>query len=254
MKALRFLGVVLAGFLFYASVVGVLRRVTSEWDPLAGWLVSDLLPVVAALVTLVVADRAWRGGSVSATLVRLGLGRPRGRVVAAGFVSGLPAWVALGAALLRPGTDLTAAHHLGLTVVRVILAQALLEELVFRGLAFRHLAEQLPLRRAALLSAVAFGLSHVGNLVGQGVAPQALLEVSIQIFLTMVIALAPIRLVWNGAGLLWGACVWHLMIDTSIFFPGASSDAPSALVLVLGTLGTLPASWIASSLLLRRRE
>jgi membrane protease YdiL (CAAX protease family) len=252
MKPLRFLaGVVVLGFLPYASIVGVLRRVTRDWNPVVGWVVADLIPVLAALAAVVLYERVSRGGSVRSALVRLGLGRPRWRVLVAGFLAGLPAWATLGLAMMRPGVELTPVRHVGMTVIRVILAQALLEELVFRGLAFRRLAEQLPLRRAAILASIAFGLSHVGNLVGKGVAPPVLVEVSIQIFLTTVIALAPIRLVWNGSGLLWGACIWHLMIDTSIFFPGVTPDAPSALLLVFGTLATLPASWTASRLLLR---
>jgi membrane protease YdiL (CAAX protease family) len=244
-------GVVLLGFLPYAALVGVLRRATRGWSPLAGWLVSDLVPVLAALAAVFAYERSSRGGSWQASAIRLGLGRPRWQVLASGFVAGLPAWLALLAAMLRPGADAAPGRHVVLTIIRVVLAQALLEELVFRGLLFRRLVDQLPLQRAAVLSAVAFGLSHVGNLVGKGLSRQSLVEVGIQVFLTTVLALAPIRLVYNGAGLLWGACIWHLMIDTAIFFPGVTPDGSSALVLVFGTLLTLPASWVAARTLLR---
>lgn len=252
MKPVRFLaGVVVLGFLPYAAVVGVVRNLTRQWDPVLAWLVSDLIPVLAALAAVVAYERVSRGGTLRDALVRLGMGRPKLRVVLAGLIAGLPAWAALGATMLRPGADTTPGRLVGLTVVRVVLAQGLLEEVVFRGLAFRRVAEQLPLRRAALLSAVAFGLSHLGNLFGKGLGSQALAEVAVQVFVTTIIALAPIRLVWNGAGLLWGACVWHLMLDTSIFFPALTPDPPSAMLLLFGTLATLPASWVASVLLLR---
>ncbi len=244
-------GVVLLGFLPYAAIVGVLRRATRGWNPLAGWLLSDLVPVLVALAAVFLFERSSRGGPWQASATRLGLGRPRWQVLASGFVAGLPAWLALLAAMLRPGADAAPGRHVVLTVIRVILAQALLEELVFRGLLFRRLSDRLPLRRAAVLSAVAFGVSHVGNLVGKGVSQQSLVEVGVQVFLTTVLALAPIRLVHNGGGLLWGACIWHLMIDTAIFFPGATPDASSALMLVFGTLLTLPASWVAARTLLR---
>jgi hypothetical protein len=93
----------------------------------------------------------------------------------------------------------------------------------------------------------------VGNLVGRGVSQQTVTEVGIQVCLTTLLALAPIRLVSGGAGLLWGACIWHLMTDTSIFFPRLTPDASSALPLVFGSLLTVPASWVAVRLLLRER-
>jgi len=246
-RAIRLMfGLVFIGFLPYAVAVGVLRRLTRDWNPYAGWLVADLIPVIAALAGFIAYEALSRGGSVLDALTRIGLRPPSWRAAAAGFLGGLPAWLVLVWVMLRPGADASPGPYVVLTIVRVLLAQALLEEIVFRGIAFRRAAETMSFARATVVSAIAFGISHIGNLVGRGTSEQALAEVGIQVFLTSILALAPIRLFKSSGGVLWGACIWHLMIDTSIFFPKLTPDSSSALLLVFGSLATLPTSALAA--------
>ena len=242
MKTFRLLfGVLVFGFFPYAALVGFSRSHTTDWPRLPAWLLSDLLPVGLALVGIVLAERMLSGGSWTDGLRRLGLGRPNVRVFVAGFLAGLPALVGILIQVSRPQADRTLASSM--TFIRVVLAQALFEELLFRGFAFRRLNERIGFRRAAIAAAIVFGLCHAGNLFFRTISGEMVAQVAIQIVLTTMLAFAPTFLLRRSRGLLWGACLWHLMLDVGIFFPNAAPDAISALPSLLGSLLTVPAAW-----------
>lgn len=249
-RPLRFvLAVLFLGWLPYAGLVGVLRDLLEGWPRSHAWILSDLMPVLAAVAALLWAARPRGSRGWTGSFEALGLGRLTGRHIWVGLAAGLPAVAALAIMLARPGADRSLGSFAALTAIRVILAQALFEELLFRGFLFRRLLTGMGFKRAALWAALAFGLCHFGNLVGLHAPPAGkVAETGIQVVMTGILAIAPLYLVRRSGGSLWPACLWHLMIDISILFPGAAPDAASALPLLAGSLLTIPAAVIAGRL------
>jgi membrane protease YdiL (CAAX protease family) len=250
MKTARYLiGVLLAGWLPYVLAVALLRRVASGWRQPLGWALSDLAPVLAALLLLIAYEQRSGAGRWLEACARLGLGRPSARALVAGLISALPSAVGLAMMLLRSGADLRVVQHPVQTLIRIVLAQALFEELLFRGFAFRRLSARMTFARAAWAAAAAFGFCHLGNFALRGWSLDSAVQIGFQVVQTTLLAFAPTLLVWRAHGLLWGACAWHLVLDLGILFPRLTPDVVSALPGMVGSLLTIPAAWVVGRIL-----
>jgi membrane protease YdiL (CAAX protease family) len=232
-KPVKLLAAVLLGFYAYAAIVGGLRVLTADWSRVHSRLVAEIVPALVALVLGLAATRGF------------GLARPILRPLLAGAVAGLPAAVGLGIVVLLPGTDRTLAEGWPILALRVLLAQVLLEELLFRGVALQRLDTHLPPHAAAVLAAAAFGLCHLGNLFFRELTAERLIEVGVQVVVTSVLAIAPILLVRRSGGVLWGAFTWHALLDLTILFPHAADRPVAVIVGLVGALATVPAAWVA---------
>jgi membrane protease YdiL (CAAX protease family) len=239
-----FLGVLLLGWLPYAATAIGLRRVTSGWPYQVSWAVSDLLPVLLALGGIVAYEKRRCATTWGAALRSLGFGKPTSRAIWFGCLAGVPAVVGFGVSFLGATSDWTPHPHFVLVAIRIILAQAVLEELLFRGVAFGRLRQHLSVGKAASLAAAAFGLCHLANFMHRGFSEQAVVEIGVQVVMTFLLAFAPSFLVAQSSGLIWGACIWHLLIDLSILFPKLTPDFGAAVPGLVATLLTIPTAWI----------
>lgn len=252
MKALPIVAaVLLLGFFPYAALVGGLRLVTSAWPKSHSLLVAEIVPALLALAALFLVEGRHRSESWRDVLRGLGLSRPVARPLIAGGIAGLPAVLALVIVLSLPGVDRAPAEALPFLALRILLAQVFFEELLFRGVALKRLEAVLSPKRAATGAALAFGLCHFGNLFFRAFSVERLVEIGVQVVLTGLLAVAPILLVRRSGGLLWGAFVWHLLLDLSILFPNAMNSSTAIIVGLAGGLLTLPAAWAAGRLVLR---
>ena len=164
LKAARFVALAAASFAATGPLVGLISGVLGRrvMDVVGPWIFSTVLNVLLLAAAWVCLRRdgesfASLGLSLNASRAReLGLGFLVGALlialiaVASAYAVGTT-WQFSGAAGLR-------AAALGLPIALMLM---LGEELVFRGYAFRQMIAACGVRRALLLSAVAFGLYHV---------------------------------------------------------------------------------------------
>jgi hypothetical protein len=117
---------------------------------------------------------------------------------------------------------------------------ALNEELFFRGVLF-DLLGPLGWRRAVLWSSVAFGASHIVNLVAGAFPPFVLMQVAATT--AGGVALAAIRI---RTGSLWPVIAVHAVIDLVAVstLTGSATNSPILLPVLFG--------WLAANLLLWR--
>ena len=227
LKAARFIVLAAVSFAATGPLVGFLSGVLGKraMDIVGLW-------IFAAVLNLLLLAATWvclrRDGESFASL-GLSLDAPRLRELGAGFLVGAllfaliavvsafavgATWQFSGAAGLR-----TAA--LGLPIMFLLM---LGEELVFRGYAFRQMVAGLGVRRALLLSAVAFGVYHV---LGSGSWGMGwVFRFGMPTLGGLVFGLAMIRS--GGLALPIGLHLGGNWVQASVFGFGAAGGSPSS--------------------------
>lgn len=201
-------------------IVTALIPGVGPWLGPGNWAIYTLFALVAALAV------GWRTTGITR--------RPSAgwaRVCAPPVIAGFP--------FLLLGVNLDSAEVVPLLAVGVPLV-ALNEELFFRGVLL-HLLRPLGVRRAVLWSALAFGASHVVNLVAGAFPPFVLMQVAATT--AGGVALAAIRI---RTGSLWPVMGIHLVIDLVAVstLTGSATSSPILLPVLFG--------WLAANLLLWR--
>lgn len=111
---------------------------------------------------------------------------------------------------LVPGIEVTSLGHLG-EVVALTLMVGFAEEVIFRGLMLNALKAR-GLWRAAVITALLFGLTHAMNVLAGANAFDAVA----QIFYATAIGFAYAALVLKK-GILWPLVIAHFLIDLAVF-------------------------------------
>jgi membrane protease YdiL (CAAX protease family) len=211
-------------------------HVALAWD--GGWIVTSLVPSVGPWLGPV----NWAIYAFFAVVAALALGWRRTGIwnrPSPGWMPVCAAPIAAGLPFLLFGFNLDPRTVVPLLVVGVPLV-ALNEELFFRGVLL-DLLGPLGWRRAVLWSSVAFGASHIVNLVAGAFPPFVLMQVAATT--AGGVALAAIRI---RTGSLWPVIAVHAVIDLVAVstLTGSATNSPILLPVLFG--------WLAANLLLWR--
>lgn len=114
----------------------------------------------------------------------------------------------------------------GFMIIKFIFSQGIGEEVVFRGLIFRHLRRGRSFWPAASLSGLLFAFIHLINLA-KGVTPELLIAVATSIAFGFILTF-PLALLFElGGGSILGGAIFHVAIDSVNWFTEAGeSGAP----------------------------
>ena len=190
--------------------------------------------VVGVLVTLII--QVKRGGGWR----DLGLRRASGRSLVVGLISGLPLLLAYALIFGVFDVDSTPVPHVGLVIVKFVVAQGIAEEVVFRGFVFGRLRRGRSFLRAATLSAVVFAVVHLSNFLN-GFSVQVIIGVVTSTLFAFVLAY-PAALLFERAGqTIWPFAITHVWIDSVNWFEGVSAPGPGLYLYLIAVL--LTAGW-----------
>lgn len=124
--------------------------------------------------------------------------------------------------------------------LKLAVGQGIVEELIFRGFLFRKLRETRTFHRAALMSGVIFGLTHLVNFVN-GISVQTLMNVGISVGFGFVFTFPLAAIFEAGGGSLLGGGIFHFAVDTANLFdsigkPGATMTLYLASIFTAGAV------------------
>jgi len=211
----------------YGAVIlaGVILLAPSALWPKAAWARNlekavelSRLYMLAGLVCLFWLHRRLMGMESGASLRYTGLAVWSDRQVLIAVAALVPVLAAGLVAVYSTGGRICVEPGIKRRVVTYIVDAAFMEELVFRGFLFRNLRRTMPFIRAALISAIAFGIFHLLNgleITSVSMAPGEILKkVGYPFLFGTVVAL----LYEKGEHSLWGPMLLHFGVDAINLF------------------------------------
>jgi membrane protease YdiL (CAAX protease family) len=192
----------LSGFL----ILWVVLAGTSAFDPTARGGPAILAAVV--LGSIAVSTVLYRS-SMREAIRGLGLGRPDGRSLAVAAVISFLIVLVFPLTMLLSGTVIPLAHDWPWALIGILTLHGLAEEMVWRGYAFRRLAEGRPFWTAVWWTMPLIAATHVpivvtsGPVIGAGA-----------MIVAAVTSIAFSRLYVMGGGTLWAPGLVHAAVDS----------------------------------------
>ena len=246
-------------FALVAAFLSVLAfNLFPAWNPSAGFVDTGALRQ-SAIVALILAVMYLYSGEC--LLAQFGFEQPSKKLsVMRVLVVTLAAAVVLGVAkVVVQGSVITPPRAAVLMLVAILIATAIFEEILFRGLFFEAFAKTLKdsgsanaLIGAALASSVMFGLLHVSSDLGSLFRATAYIQAAVKVLEGTAFGLAMCALYLKTKSV-WPAVAAHAAFDliselpiylatgvrTSTYITGSPADI---VVLALGTAILLPAA------------
>jgi membrane protease YdiL (CAAX protease family) len=128
--------------------------------------------------------------------------------------------------------------HWKTTAVKFFLEAGFAEEIVFRGYLFRKMRMSQSFLRAATLSGVVFGATHLINLVN-GLSVDVLVGTAISVTIGFLMTFPFAVLFEIGGGSLLGGVILHFAIDSVNFFKDLEGIPMLACLAVASAAGTI---------------
>ena len=206
------------------------------------WIIilAGIIPALIAIFTTTLIEKKITDQSIAICVSSLGLGKPCPKQLWIGALCLLPILTAYIVMFFGLHTSLKLAPGFPFLLLKLVIAQGIAEEVVFRGFVFRHLRVGRSFWRAALLSASIFSIAHLSHLF-KGVSTQILIDMSVSIGFTFVMAPALALLFEYGGNVIWGCSLLHLGFDSINLFAEATSATISleSLIYAIGILGSV---------------
>jgi membrane protease YdiL (CAAX protease family) len=198
-------------------------------------LLGGILPALASIAITVAIEVQISGEPLAQCLKLLGLGWPNREQMLTSVLGSTP--ILASYLILFFGLDKSSELHplWPLLIVKFIIAQGVAEEIVFRGLAFRHLRAGRSFWRAATLSAVLFSAVHFANLI-HGISAEVLTGIAVSLVFSFMLAYPLAYLFERGGNVLWGCAFFHVAVDSINWFTKATDEGvgPDMLIYLTG--------------------
>jgi membrane protease YdiL (CAAX protease family) len=211
-------------FGIFAFWIGIDELVLKGTELVKAYPLLTSVPYLAAIVFLIFMDSVAGHVPIPATLQQYGFRRPRPvqvriagigiAIVILGYFAVSRIWA--GAFQLSP--------HWQTAVIKFFLEAGFAEEVVFRGFLFRKLRASRSFLRAATLSGIVFGATHLINLVN-GLTPDVVIGTAISVTFGFLMTYPFAALFEIGGGSLLGGVIFHLAIDSVNFFGDLDAGA-----------------------------
>ena len=176
-------------------------------------LVPGLLAAVMALITTVAIEKMHSAVSVTEAIANVGLRAANRKQIPLVLIGTVP--LVIGYLIIFFGLKVppTLVDNAGFVLFKLVIAQGVVEEVVFRGLIFRHFRFRHSFWKSCVLSGVLFSLIHLVNLVN-GISTEMLISVATSIVFGFILTF-PLALIFEtGAGSIIGGGILHLAIDS----------------------------------------
>lgn len=215
------------------------RGLAAAWSlgPGGAIIFSGVLPALLVIAATAGIEKLLSARRWAECLESIGLGRPHFGQLKASALCLLPIAVAYLGMIFAFGISLTAQANLPWLIIKIFVSQGIGEEVVFRGLVFRHLRSGRSFWRAATLSAAVFSIVHLAGLL-RGFSVGNLFDVAISIGFSFLMGYAMAHLFEAGGGTIWGCTLLHVGIDSTNWFSGAGDTqfSPGNIVYMLGII------------------
>jgi membrane protease YdiL (CAAX protease family) len=212
-------------------------------------LASGVLPGVLGIAATLLVERHGDGGSLRQASQRLGISRTNPTQLVVAIVAAAPLAAAYVILFGPLGVSARLVEHWPLQLFKLVVAQGIAEEVIFRGFVFRRLRPGRSFGHAATLSAAVFSLVHLCNLVN-GLTPTVLFRIGVSLVFAVVLTYPASYLFERGRGSIWGFGVLHVAIDSIDLFRGAAKPGLGFMLYLGAVLGTVPLVFLGSRLLL----
>ncbi len=198
-----------------------------------------MLPAIVVIITFIAFRRFLRPD--------LGLRMPANmaRTFGVATLGYLPNLVLMGYWVF--GLALPLKPYAGLLLLKLCVAQGIMEEMIYRGYAFAALRETRTHNRAAFLGGVVFGLVHLLNLIGSDLGSwETWFSVAVSVCFGFALTFPAVR-IFEAAGMsIWPWAISHTIID-SFNLVDVSSEPQQVYVMLAVTISScLLQYWMAA--------